>query len=113
MTNPPTPLPPLDTEVARLVHLVAQVDQLTDQIDTIKARLRTELATGTHQLGGVNVQISVPRRFSPKLATAMLTEEQIAQIVTTEISATLARQVLPPAVYETLTVPGSPVVRVR
>lgn len=114
---PDTPAPPsLDVEVGALVGIQDAIARLTAEADRIKARLRNELAPGNHALGGVTVQITAARRFSPDLAAQKLTPAELASITetTTAVSATLAKRLLSPIVYEQLTAAsGEPRVTIR
>lgn len=114
LTAADQPAPSLEQEVSLLVSYQDAIARLSGEVDRIKARLRGELPVGSHQLAGVKVAISVAHRFDPKLAAERLSPELLATITetTTVVSGTLAKRVLPPAMYEQLTVVGSPQVRI-
>lgn len=122
MSQPARPLkavpepqtPTLEADVVTLVELQDAIARMVAEADRIKARLRTELPVGSHELAGVKVAISVAHRFDPKLAAERLTPELLATITetTSAVSATLAKRFLAPVLYETLTVAGQPQVRI-
>jgi hypothetical protein len=109
-----TELDPTHTQlVTQLVELNAQISDLTEQAETIKAKLRANLDTGTHTINGrPAVTITPTRRFSTTRAQTVLPTELLTLCQIHVIDAKRAREVLPPALYESCQeITGKPQVR--
>lgn len=99
-TAPEAPATPtFDADVLRLVDIQALSKELDAEAEQIRERLR---AHGSGTVGALRVHVTPQRRFSAQLAVETLTPEQIAQIAETSLSSTKAKQLLPPAVYDSL-----------
>lgn len=94
--------PDADLEMYRnLSHAIAT---LTEQLDDIKHRLRLHYGAGKHTADdGTTITVTANRRFDPELVWDVLSPQQVAEIQELTVSATLAKKLLPPAVYQQCT----------
>jgi hypothetical protein len=86
--------------VARLAHIQARRDELAEEENQIKAKLRENLTEGIYMINGRAVLgISTGRRFDPDLAASILPPELISLCQVTVIDSRRAKEILPPLVY--------------
>lgn len=112
-----TPAPPVDVDqlAAEYLDLKTRAGVLDDRMKQIVAQLR-DLGPGKHDAGNYAITVTPSRRFDPDLARIVLASnpELLAACTDHVISSTKAKQVLAPAVYESLMTPsGDPRVNVR
>lgn len=100
---------------AEYLDLKARAAVLDDRMKQIVSELR-DLGPGRHEAGTCTVTVSPSRRFDPDLARTVLASNPELLEACTEhvVSSAKAKQVLAPAVYESLMTPsGDPRVNVR
>lgn len=102
-----------DDDIAEYVRLDAQRAEIQGKLDEIKARIR-ERGVGQYEgPNGLKVTVTANRRFNPDRAAEILPESLIGSVQRTVVDAKLAREHLPPAVYDACKVEvGEPRVRV-
>jgi hypothetical protein len=99
--------------VAKLVAVRRQIRDLTTEADTLTGQLRDNLQAGSYTINGEPaVSVTPTRRFNASLAAEVLPPALLALIQSTTVDAKLAREKLPPALYEACQVDtGKPTVR--
>ncbi len=111
-TTAPVSTPSVDEQRAALAaqseHLAEQIRQLTEQRDSVTARLR-DLGpgpAGARADGSPReVVVEQPLRFDPTLARDLLDPYLYASIVVEQVDSKLAQRVLPPAAYDACKAP--------
>lgn len=106
--------------VERAAELAAEYLDLTnrqraiaERLDAVKAELR-DLGAGPHTVGDLTVTVTPSRRFNPDQAARVLPAELLAQITAPAVSSSLAKRILPPALYDACMVEsGDPRVGVK
>lgn len=100
-------------DTVTLADLHARVAALTEQINDIKTRLRTELAPGAYTINGEPaVTVTPQRRFDPAVAERVLPPDFLELCRVPKVDASTARKVLPPALYAACQADsGEPVIR--
>lgn len=121
MTSDFTSIAPPNTDTMALVEalagrldqVVGQRKQLEDEEKFLRQRLSTLCPIGVTKAGEFSISVRENRRFDPLVAQDLLTPEEVLSCCVTTISASKAREVLPPARYAECQAPaGDPVVRV-
>lgn len=104
----------LDRLAADRINLAAQRKQIDELIAQVDADLLNLLRTGEdHAVAQGAVKVVATRRFSAQRAAAVLTPEQLDAISVKTPSASLAKDSLPPVLYDLCRdAAGSPSVRV-
>lgn len=105
----------LDTDVQRFLELDARKHEIEAEQAEIKERIRA-LGIGSHSAAGMTINVTPNRRFNADHAAKVLPESLAALCIktTTAIDAGLAKENLPPAVYESCMVEvGQPRVVVK
>lgn len=99
--------------VARLYDLHARLADITEQMNAVKMRLRSQLAADEYTIDGKKaVTISRQRRFDVATAERILPPELLALCRVEKVDAATAKTVLPPALYsQCSTESGEPVIR--
>jgi hypothetical protein len=99
-----------DDLVKYAAHFANEVEQAKAKADEAKAEIRKRF--NGHRLlkspCGIEVKLSYPRKFDPKLAEQMLMPAELARITVPTISGTLAKQVLSPEDYLVVTYADTP-----
>lgn len=101
---------------AEYLDLKDRARVLDERIKQIVAQLRDALGAGKHSAGEHTVTVTISRRFNADRAAEVLSSnpELLAACQETVISSAKAKQVLAPAVYESLMVEqGDPRVSIR
>lgn len=95
----------LDALVADYTNTADSIAHLTEHLDQVKAKMR-DLGEGKHSsTSGITVTVSAPpKRFDPKAAVRVLPEDVLQQCQ--DFSASKAKRVLAPALYESFCVAG-------
>ena len=98
MTSDTTP-----EELAReYLDLKERAAVIDDRIKQIVAELRDNLGAGRHTAGDHTVTVTPQRRFNPDRAAEVLAGSPLLEACQeTVVTSARAKQVLPPAVYET------------
>ena len=105
--------PDLDALVSDYTNTAAAISDLQDHLDQVKEQLRY-LGEGKHEsTSGITVTVSAPvKRFDPKAAQQALPAEVLTQCQ--DFSASKAKRVLAPALYESFCVAsGDPRIAVK
>jgi hypothetical protein len=90
-------------DVERYRHLETIRQELVEEQEAIKARVREQLPAGKHELSTGVVTIAANRRFDPALAKQVvrtINPALLPAIMATKIDSATAKKVLPPATYE-------------
>lgn len=104
----------MDTELAPDVAATTeQITQLTADAETYKAQLRDALPAGAYTVGGQKaISVTPTRRFNPDHAAKVLPPHLLEAIERRMVDAKLAKETLPPALYEACSVEtGKPTVK--
>lgn len=115
MTNAPDSTAAVEALARRRLELTARRDDITAAIDQVDEALMTLLQPGeAAQIDGDNIWVirSGNRRFNPEKAREVLPETLINAITVTEthLDAKVAKEVLPPALYNEVCTEGRPFV---
>lgn len=100
---------------AKLAATVAQIRQLEQDAELFKSQLRAVLTPGAYTVGGrPALTITATRRFNPDQAVKTLPPELLAAVSRMTVDAKLAREILPPGLYQACSVEaGKPTVRLE
>lgn len=101
---------------AEYLDLKDRARVIDDRIKQIVAQLRDGLGAGKHPAGDHTVTVTISRRFNPDLAAQVLASnpDLLTACQETVVSSSKAKQVLAPAVYESLMIEqGDPRVSIR
>jgi hypothetical protein len=114
-----TPVPAQDTLATvaaianRLNYVTAQRKEFEEEERFLRTRLATLLPMGSTHAGSHTIHVRENRRFDLSTAMAVLTPDEREICSVTTLSASRAREVLPPERYTACqAVTGDPVVRV-
>lgn len=99
--------------VKEYVRLQEQREHIDQQMDTLKAELRT-LGVGSHPIAGVTVSIAPNRRIDPKLVAEQYPVEKHPELWKAAPDTTAIRKNLAPIrVEQLMTESGEPKVTIR
>lgn len=107
--NQPELSPQVAATVAKLRAILDQIADLTVDAELYKAQLREALQPGAYTVGGqAALSITQTRKFSPERAAEMLPPDALAAVTrtVTVVDAKLAKEMLPPALYQLCTAAG-------
>lgn len=103
----------IEALAGRLDQVVGQRKQLEDEEKFLRQRLATLCPIGTTKAGEFSVSVRENHRWDQARALSVLTDEELGSCSIVTLSASKARDVLPPARYAECQAPaGDPVVRV-
>lgn len=91
----------VETAVARLAAINAQIAELTQQSNALKSFIRLILGPGTHAAGEMRVSVITRRVFDANLAATAIPQELMPLVLVTKqfIDSELAKKVLPAETY--------------
>lgn len=64
----------IKADVERLVTLQELISEFSDEVSSIKQRLREDYDVGKHEIGDYVVGVSQPKRFDPEIASHVLSQ---------------------------------------
>lgn len=104
----------VDTAVARLAAINAQVAELQQQGQALKSFIRLILGPGTHTAGDMRVSIITRKVFDAGLAASVIPQELMPLVTVTEqrIDADLVKKILPDETYSACCKETQPQVRI-
>lgn len=88
----------------------ARADEAKQEADDYKDEIRRRFEgtkTAIKTDSGIEVTLTYPRKFDPKLAMELLTDQELAKIMVTKPDGTLAKKVLAPDDYREVTYPDT------